>query len=47
MGRVAPAGGGLIHGAVLLDEGYTGNGAPDLVRGAALMRLLHNAPAAG
>ena len=37
---VAPAGGGLIHGAVLLDEGYTGNGAPDLVRGAALMRLL-------
>lgn len=37
---VAVGNGGLLHGAVLLDDGYAGNGAPDLVRGAALLRLL-------
>lgn len=37
---VAPGGGGLLRGAVLLDEGYAGDGAPDLVYDAALMRHL-------
>lgn len=37
---LAPDAGGLIHGAVLLDEGYRGQGAPDLVYDADLVRRL-------
>lgn len=37
---VAPEGGGLLRGAVLLDEGYAGDGAPDLVYDASVMHRL-------